>query len=183
MRRAVGDDYTLMLDSTWAYDYPDGAPGRPGGRGARLLLVRGPAGRRRPLQLRQAQAEAVDPDPRHRVRAGRPHRLRALAHRSRRPTTCAATSRSRAGSPRCVKTAHLAEGFHMNYEMHHGGNSLNNVANLHVIMAIRNCEYLRGAAARRRPEVRARRGHRGRRATASCTRRPSPASAPRSTSR
>ena len=29
----------------------------------------------------------------------------------------------------------------MNYEIHHGGNSLNNVANLHVTMAIRNCEY------------------------------------------
>jgi L-alanine-DL-glutamate epimerase-like enolase superfamily enzyme len=29
----------------------------------------------------------------------------------------------------------------MNYEVHHGGNSLNNVANLHVIMAIKNCEY------------------------------------------
>jgi L-alanine-DL-glutamate epimerase-like enolase superfamily enzyme len=40
-----------------------------------------------------------------------------------------------------VKSAHLAEGFHMNFEIHHGGNSLNNVANLHVIMAIRNCEF------------------------------------------
>ena len=39
-----------------------------------------------------------------------------------------------------VKTAHLAEAFRMNYEVHHGGNSLNNVANLHVIMAIRNTE-------------------------------------------
>jgi L-alanine-DL-glutamate epimerase-like enolase superfamily enzyme len=29
----------------------------------------------------------------------------------------------------------------MNFEIHHGGNSLNNVANLHVIMAIRNCEF------------------------------------------
>jgi len=29
----------------------------------------------------------------------------------------------------------------MNYEVHHGGNSLNNVANLHVIMAIKNCEF------------------------------------------
>jgi L-alanine-DL-glutamate epimerase-like enolase superfamily enzyme len=29
----------------------------------------------------------------------------------------------------------------MNFEIHHGGNSLNNVANLHVIMAIKNCEY------------------------------------------
>jgi L-alanine-DL-glutamate epimerase-like enolase superfamily enzyme len=25
--------------------------------------------------------------------------------------------------------------------VHHGGNSLNNVANLHVMMAIANCEY------------------------------------------
>src|SRR5437667_89812 len=40
-----------------------------------------------------------------------------------------------------VKSAHLAEAFHMNFEIHHGGNSLNNVANLHVTMAIRNCEF------------------------------------------
>src|SRR5439155_1134817 len=40
-----------------------------------------------------------------------------------------------------VKTAHLAEAFHMNFEVHHGGNSLNNLANLHVIMAIKNCEF------------------------------------------
>ncbi|MDQ5841048.1 MAG: mandelate racemase, partial [Chloroflexota bacterium] len=39
------------------------------------------------------------------------------------------------------KTAHLAQAFRMNYEIHHGGNSLNNVANLHVTMAIRNCEF------------------------------------------
>ena len=29
----------------------------------------------------------------------------------------------------------------MNMEAHHGGNSLNNVANLHVILAIKNCEF------------------------------------------
>jgi L-alanine-DL-glutamate epimerase-like enolase superfamily enzyme len=40
-----------------------------------------------------------------------------------------------------VKTAHLAEAFHMNLEIHHGGNSLNNVANLHVMMAVKNCEF------------------------------------------
>jgi L-alanine-DL-glutamate epimerase-like enolase superfamily enzyme len=39
------------------------------------------------------------------------------------------------------KGAHLAEAFRMNYEIHHGGNSLNNFANLHVMMAIGNCEY------------------------------------------
>jgi L-alanine-DL-glutamate epimerase-like enolase superfamily enzyme len=40
-----------------------------------------------------------------------------------------------------VKIAHLAEGFRMQCEIHHGGNSLNNVANLHVLMAMPNCEY------------------------------------------
>ena len=45
------------------------------------------------------------------------------------------------GLTSCLKTAHLAEAFHMDFEVHHGGNSLNNVANLHVIMAIKNCEF------------------------------------------
>src|SRR5262249_6903298 len=40
-----------------------------------------------------------------------------------------------------VKTAHLAEAFRMNIEVHHGGDSLHNFANLHVIMAIRNTEF------------------------------------------
>jgi len=40
-----------------------------------------------------------------------------------------------------IKTAHLAEAFHMKCEIHHGGNSLNNVANLHVILAMNNCDY------------------------------------------
>jgi L-alanine-DL-glutamate epimerase-like enolase superfamily enzyme len=40
-----------------------------------------------------------------------------------------------------VKIAHVAEAFRMKCEIHHGGNSLNNVANLHVTMAINNCDY------------------------------------------
>lgn len=40
-----------------------------------------------------------------------------------------------------VKLAHMAEGFGMKCEIHHGGNSLGNVANLHVTMAINNCDY------------------------------------------
>ena len=40
-----------------------------------------------------------------------------------------------------VKICHLAEGFRMKCEIHHGGNSLNNVANLHITMGVPNCEY------------------------------------------
>ena len=37
-----------------------------------------------------------------------------------------------------MKVAHVAEAFNMNLEIHHGGNSLNNFANLHVMLAIKN---------------------------------------------
>ena len=40
-----------------------------------------------------------------------------------------------------VRLCHMAEGFNMMCEIHHGGNSLNNVANLHVTMAVPNCGF------------------------------------------
>ncbi len=40
-----------------------------------------------------------------------------------------------------MKIAHLAEAFHMNCEIHDGYNALGNVANLHVMMAIDNCDW------------------------------------------
>jgi L-alanine-DL-glutamate epimerase-like enolase superfamily enzyme len=45
------------------------------------------------------------------------------------------------GLTACLKAAHLAEAFNMNFELHHGGNSLNNVANLQLALAIANCDY------------------------------------------
>ena len=58
-----------------------------------------------------------------------------------------------------LKTAHLAEAFHMNYEVHHGGNSLNNMAQLHFACAIRNTDLFRGAAAAWRAQVRTAQRH------------------------
>lgn len=40
-----------------------------------------------------------------------------------------------------MKSAHLAEAFGMKYELHHGGNSLNNLANAHCALAMANCDY------------------------------------------
>jgi L-alanine-DL-glutamate epimerase-like enolase superfamily enzyme len=40
-----------------------------------------------------------------------------------------------------IKIVHLAEAFNMKCEIHTAGNSLNNVANLHVTMAAPNCDY------------------------------------------
>ncbi|WP_197499627.1 enolase C-terminal domain-like protein [Mycobacterium sp. 1245852.3] len=40
-----------------------------------------------------------------------------------------------------IKIAHLAEAFHLNCELHDGYNALNNLAVLHVALAIPNCEW------------------------------------------
>ena len=80
-----------------------------------------------------------------------------------------------------IKIAHLAEAFRMKCEIHHGGNSLNNVANLHVTMAVPNCEYfevLQPDAAQKHGLVH---GHRSRPRRAWCTRPPALGSATRST--
>ena len=42
-----------------------------------------------------------------------------------------------------LKIAHLAEAFAMKLEIHHGGNSLNDVANLHIQMAIPNTSFMK----------------------------------------
>ena len=40
-----------------------------------------------------------------------------------------------------VRLGHLAEAFNMQCEIHHGANSVNNMANLHVTMALPDCEF------------------------------------------
>lgn len=40
-----------------------------------------------------------------------------------------------------IKIAHLAEAFHLNCELHDGYNALNNLAVLHVALAIPNCDW------------------------------------------
>jgi len=45
------------------------------------------------------------------------------------------------GITSCLKAAHMAEAFNMKFELHHGGNSLNNFANLHLAAAVANCGW------------------------------------------
>jgi L-alanine-DL-glutamate epimerase-like enolase superfamily enzyme len=140
VRKAVGDDYRLMLDSTWSYDY------------IQALRV-GQAVER--LGYYWYEDPLVEDDLTNYVKLRQKLSIPILAteyapggHTAYAPWLIQqATDYLRGdvavkgGLTACLKTAHLAEGFHMNYEVHHGGNSLNNVANLHLIMAIKNCEY------------------------------------------
>jgi L-alanine-DL-glutamate epimerase-like enolase superfamily enzyme len=140
VRRAVGDAYTVMLDPTWAYQYPEAL------RVGRVAEALGFYWYEDPL---------ADDDLYNYVKLKRQLSIPILATEyapggftALAPwITARATDFLRGdvavkgGITPLVKSAHLAEAFHMNFEIHHGGNSLNNVANLHVTMAIRNCEF------------------------------------------
>ena len=136
----MGDDFRLMLDSTWSYDYPEAL------RVGRAVEELGFYWYEDPL---------ADDDLYNYVKLKKHLHIPIMATElpAAGPTSYAPWVMERAtdflrgdvavkgGLTSCLKTAHLAEAFHMNYEVHHGGNSLNNVANLHLIMAIPNCEY------------------------------------------
>ena len=140
VRAAVGDDFRLMLDSTWSYDYPEAL------RVGRAVEELGFYWYEDPL---------ADDDLYNYVKLKERLHIPIMATElpAAGPTSYAPWVMARAtdflrgdvavkgGITSCLKTAHLAEAFRMNYEVHHGGNSLNNVANLHLIMAIPNCEY------------------------------------------
>ena len=140
VRKAVGDGYTLMLDPTWAYQYPEAL------RVGRAIEA---------LGFHWYEDPLADDDLYNYVKLKQHLHIPILATEytpggftALAPwITARATDFLRGdvavkgGITSLVKTAHLAEAFHMNLEVHHGGNSLNNVANLHVIMAIRNCEF------------------------------------------
>ncbi len=140
VREAVGDDYTVMLDPTWSYRYEEAV------RVGRAIEELGFYWYEDPL---------ADDDIYNYVKLKQTLDIPIMATEySPGGFTAYApwiTERAtdflrgdvavKGGITALIKTAHLAEAFHMNYEIHHGGNSLNNVANLHVIMAIENCEF------------------------------------------
>jgi L-alanine-DL-glutamate epimerase-like enolase superfamily enzyme len=137
VRKAVGDDYRLMLDSTWSYAYPDAL------RVGRAIEEMGYYWYEDPL---------ADEDIYNYVKLRQKLDIPIMA--TEYPAggldtyaiwlTEKATDYLRGDIPNkgglttMLKTAHLAEAFGLNYEIHHSGNSLNNLANLHLCLALRN---------------------------------------------
>jgi L-alanine-DL-glutamate epimerase-like enolase superfamily enzyme len=140
VRAAVGDDFTLMLDSTWSYRYPDAL------RVGRAVETLGYLWYEDPLNEEDIYSY---------VKLRQKLDIPIIA--TEYPTgdigsyTAWLTERAtdalrgdialKGGLTTLLKTAHVAEAFHMNYEIHHGGNSLNNMAQLHLACAIRNTTF------------------------------------------
>jgi len=139
-RQAVGDDYPLMLDSTWGYSYPQALRV---GRAIEALDFRWYED---PLNEEDIYAYS-------KLRAKLDIPILATEYPQGDLGTYAiwltekATDALRGDIPvkggltTMLKTAHLAEAFQMTYEVHHGGNSLNNMAQLHFACAIPNTTW------------------------------------------
>jgi L-alanine-DL-glutamate epimerase-like enolase superfamily enzyme len=140
VRKAVGDDYLLMLDSVWSYDYQAAL------RVGQAVETMGFYWYEDPL---------ADADIYNYVELKKHLSIPIMATEypaagldsyapwvmERATDFLRGDVAVKGGITTLMKTAHLAEAFHLNYELHHGGNSLNNFANLHVIMAIQNTEF------------------------------------------
>jgi L-alanine-DL-glutamate epimerase-like enolase superfamily enzyme len=140
VRKAVGGDYLLMLDSVWSYDYPAAL------RVGQAIQDLGYYWYEDPL---------ADADIYNYVELRKKLHIPIMATeypaggldsytpwiKERATDFLRGDVAVKGGITTLVKAAHLAEAFHLNYELHHGGNSLNNFANLHVIMAIQNTEF------------------------------------------
>lgn len=140
VRKAVGDDYLLMLDPAWSYDYQAAL------RVGQAIEALGYYWYEDPLadadiynyvELRKKLAIPIMATeyPAGGLDAYTPWVMERATDFLRGDVAV------KGGITTLIKTAHLAEAFHLNYELHHGGNSLNNFANLHVIMAIQNTEF------------------------------------------
>jgi L-alanine-DL-glutamate epimerase-like enolase superfamily enzyme len=139
VRKAVGDDYLLMLDATWSYDYTAAL------RVGQAVEALGYYWYEDPL---------ADADIYNYLELKKHLHIPIMATeypaagldsytpwvKQRATDFLRGDVAVKGGITGCMKAAHLAEAFHLNFEVHHGGNSLNNVANLHVIMALQNTE-------------------------------------------
>lgn len=140
VRKAVGDDYLLMLDPAWSYDYTSALRVGQAIEALGYYWYEDPLAdadiynyvelRKKlhiPIMATEYPAAGLD--------AYAPWIMERATDFLRGDVAV------KGGITNLMKTAHLAEAFHLNYELHHGGNSLNNFANLHVIMAIQNTEF------------------------------------------
>lgn len=140
VRDAVGDDFRLMLDSTWMYTYPEALRVGFAIQDLGFYWYEDPLAEEdiyNYTKLRQklnipVMATEFSPGGFH---AYAPWILSQATDFLRGDVAV------KGGITACIKAAHLAEAFRMTFEIHHGGNSLNNVANLHIMCGIPNSEF------------------------------------------
>jgi L-alanine-DL-glutamate epimerase-like enolase superfamily enzyme len=140
VREAVGEGYPLMLDSAWAYTYPDAL--KVGFAIEDLDFtwyedplpaddIYGYVRLKEQLSIPILATELTDGG----FYALAPWILNKATDYLRGDVVI------KGGITGMMKIARLAEAFHLNCEVHDAYNALNNVATLNVVMAIDNCDW------------------------------------------
>lgn len=140
VREVVGDDVMLALDSAWAYDYPEAIAVGHVIQELNYRWYEDPLaaddlyGYKRLKQQLWIPVMATE-----RLSGG----LTALAPWvvERATDYLRGDVAIKGGVTGMMKIGHLAEAFHLRCEVHDGYNSLNNLASLHVIMALPTSEW------------------------------------------
>jgi len=141
IRNAVGNDMKLMLDSMWAYDYESSLRVGRAIEDLNFYWYEDPLVEEDIYNYKKLAKKLDIPIIATEYIPGRFYGISEWITQN-------ATDIIRGdvvamgGITPLVRLAHLAEAFNMNCEIHSGsGNSLDNVANLHVILSIPNCEF------------------------------------------
>ena len=140
VRQAVGDDYLLMLDSVWSYDYAAALRVGQAIQDMGYYWYEDPLADADIYNYLELRKKLHIPIMATEYPAGGLDSYTPWI-KERATDFLRGDVAVKGGITTLVKAAHLAEAFHLNYELHHGGNSLNNFANLHVIMALQNTEF------------------------------------------
>ena len=140
VRKAVGDDYRLMLDSMWSYTYDQALRVGRAIEELRYYWYEDPLAEDDIYNYVKLKQKLDVPIMATEYSPGGFHSY-AIWVSSGATDYLRGDVAVKGGITSCLKAAHLAEAFQMNFELHHGGNSLNNVANLHLALAIPNTEY------------------------------------------
>jgi L-alanine-DL-glutamate epimerase-like enolase superfamily enzyme len=140
VRAAVGTGYTLMLDSIWSYSFEEALKV---GRAIEALdfhWFEDPLGEHDIYGYARLREKLDVPIVATEHPEGGFDRYAAWIM-AKATDYLRGDVALKGGITNLLKIAHLAEAFGMKCEIHHGGNSLNNFANLHVTLAIRNCDF------------------------------------------
>jgi len=140
VRDAVGATYTLMLDAAWSYTYDVAVRVGRAIEELQFLWYEDPLAERDMYNCAKLREKLDIPImateyPAHGLDAYAPWLILRATDYLRGDVAV------KGGITTLLKAAHLAEAFGLKFEVHHGGNSLNNVANLHAILALKNADY------------------------------------------
>lgn len=140
VREAVGDDMILMLDSIWSYDYENAVRVGRAIEDLEYYWYEDPLAEEDIYNYTKLRQKLDIPIM---CTEFAPGGFYGMAQWVQQQATdmLRGDVAVNGGITPLMKIANLAEAFRMKCEIHHGGNSLNNVANLHVTMAIPNCEF------------------------------------------